>query len=48
MKDKIFGAMHFLFIVPFLLLASGIIIYVVSLCYPKPSIEKLKDTVTKD
>lgn len=45
MKDKIFGAMHFLFIVPFLLLASGIIIYVVSLCYPKPSIEKLKDTV---
>jgi len=45
LKNEIFGNMHFLLIVPFLLLASGIIICVVSLCYPKPALEKLKDTV---
>lgn len=45
LKNEIFGNMHFLLIVPFLLLASGIIIYTVSLCYPKPVAEKLKNTM---
>lgn len=36
--------MHFLLIVPFLLTVSGIVIYLVSMCYPKPVAEKLVDT----
>ena len=43
-KNEIFGDMHFLLIVPFLLAVSGIVIYLVSMCYSKPVAEKLVDT----
>ena len=43
-KNEIFGDMHFLLIVPFLLAVSGIVIYLVSMCYSKPVVEKLVDT----
>ena len=43
-KYEIFGDMHFLLIVPFLLIISGIVIYLVSMCFPKSAAEKLVDT----
>ena len=43
-RDDIFGDMHFLFIVPVLLVFSMIIIYVVSLATGRPDPGKLKDT----
>ena len=43
-KNEIFGDMHFLLIVPFLLVASALVIYLVSLRYVKPMESKLKDT----
>ena len=43
-KNEIFGDMHFLLIVPFLLVASVLVIYLVSLRYVKPMESKLKDT----
>ena len=43
-KNEIFGDMHFLLIVPFLLAVSGIVIYLVSMCYSKPVAERLVDT----
>ena len=42
--NEIFGDMHFLLIVPFLLVASALVIYLVSLRYVKPMESKLKDT----
>jgi len=44
-KSSIFGDMHFLLIVPFLLGASMFIMMAVSLAGKKPSREKLQDTV---
>ena len=41
-KNEIFGDMHFLLIVPFLLVASALVIYLVSLRYVKPMESKLK------
>lgn len=44
-KTEIFGELHFLLIVPFLLLISFIITYFVSLCFSRPEEEKLQDTI---
>lgn len=43
-RDAIFGDMHFLFIVPILLVFSMIIIYVVSVFTGRPDPSKLQDT----
>lgn len=43
-KTEIFGSLHFLLIVPFLLGFSIIVIYVGSLCFGRPKTEKLVDT----
>lgn len=49
-KDLVFGDLHFLLIVPFLLIISMIIMGITSVFYPKPSKEKLLNTTfqTKD
>lgn len=43
-KDAMVGDLHFLLLVPFLLLVSGLVIYVVSLCSAAPEAEKLVNT----
>ena len=43
-KNSIFGSLHFLYIVPILLIISMIIMWVVSKCGEKPKEEKLKTT----
>ena len=43
-RHAIFGDMHFLFIVPILLIFSMIVILVVSLATERPAPEKLQDT----
>ena len=43
-KEMIFGNMHFLLIVPYLLTASMVIMVVASLFFKKPSPEKLENT----
>lgn len=43
-KNLIFGSLHFLFIVPILLVLSMLIMWCVSLTGHRPTIEKLKDT----
>jgi SSS family solute:Na+ symporter len=49
-KHQLFGNLHFLLIVPFLLGASMLVMYLVSLCFPAPEKEKLSQTTfqTKD
>ena len=44
-KSQIFGDLHFLLMVPFLLGFSGLLMYVVSRFSPAPAPEKLADTV---
>lgn len=44
-KDSIFGGLHFLFVIPILLIFSMAVIYFVSLSTEAPSEEKLKDTL---
>ena len=44
-KTQIFGNMHFLLVVPFLLFISMAVIYGASLLSPKPGPEKLNNTV---
>ena len=44
-KIEIFGDLHFLLIVPYLLVISLIITYLTSLCFAKPGKEKLQNTV---
>jgi SSS family solute:Na+ symporter len=44
-KTAIFGNMHFLLIIPFLFVISGVVMYLISLSSPKPSIEKLKNVI---
>ena len=44
-KQSIFGNMHFLFIVPILFSLSSIVMYLVSLKYPAPTADKLKDNI---
>lgn len=44
-KDAIFGELHFLLMVPFLLIFSMIVIYSGSLFYPAPGQDKLTHTV---
>lgn len=43
-KNEIFGTLHFLLIVPFLLVASGLVTWLVSLCFARPQAGKLLDT----
>ena len=43
-RHRIFGEMHFLLIIPILLLFSMAVIYFASLAYPRPAAEKLSDT----
>jgi len=43
-RHQIFGDMHFLLIIPILLAFSMAVIYMVSLAYPRPEEEKLRDT----
>lgn len=43
-KTEIFGNLHFLLIVPFLLVASLLITYLTSLCFARPDKGKLKHT----
>ena len=43
-RHQIFGDMHFLLIIPFLLVFSMLVIYLSSLAFPKPGEDKLKDT----
>ena len=43
-RHQIFGDMHFLLIIPFLLVFSMVVIYVSSLFFAKPGEEKLQDT----
>lgn len=43
-KQQIFGDLHFLLIVPYLLLASGAIMVVASLFFKKPRLQKLENT----
>lgn len=43
-KREVFGNLHFLLLVPFLFVASGLITYLSSLCFAKPDAEKLHDT----
>lgn len=44
-RKDIFGDMHFLFVIPILFTLSLVIIYAVSLMYPAPESDRLKDTV---
>ena len=44
-KTAIFGDLHFLLIVPFLLGASLVVTYFTSLCFVKPATAKLQNTV---
>ena len=43
-RHQIFGDMHFLLIIPFLLVFSMVVIYLSSLAFPAPGKEKLADT----
>ena len=43
-RRQIFGDMHFLLIIPILLLFSMAVIYLASLAYPRPDAAKLQDT----
>lgn len=43
-RHQIFGDMHFLLIIPFLLAFSMLVIYLASLAFPRPDAEKLQDT----
>lgn len=43
-RRQIFGQMHFLLIIPILLLFSMAVIYSVSLAFPRPGADKLRDT----
>ena len=43
-RHQIFGDMHFLLIIPFLLVFSMVVIYLASLAFPKPGEDKLQDT----
>ena len=44
-KSEIFGDLHFLLIVPFLFLASAAVTYLSSLCFARPSTDKLHGTI---
>ena len=44
-KSEIFGDLHFLLIVPFLFLASAAVTYLSSLCFARPSADKLQGTI---
>jgi len=43
-RTVIFGNLHFLLIVPFILIFSMFLIYITSLFFPAPTLDKLKDT----
>lgn len=43
-RHQIFGDMHFLLIIPFLLVFSMVVIYLSSLAFPRPEAGKLTDT----
>ncbi len=43
-RHQIFGDMHFLLIIPFLLVFSMLVIYLSSLAFPRPDAEKLVNT----
>ena len=43
-RHRIFGDMHFLLIIPILLAFSMTVIFLVSLAYPRPGEDKLRDT----
>jgi SSS family solute:Na+ symporter len=46
-KDEIFGGLHFLYVIPILLIFSMMVIYLSSLASPAPSPEKLESTMFK-
>ena len=46
-KNEIFGDMHFLLIVPFLLVFSLLVMWAISVAGPRPDDEKLRDTTFK-
>ena len=43
-RHRIFGDLHFLLIIPILLLFSVVVICLASLAFPRPDAEKLADT----
>ncbi|MGM9740037.1 MAG: sodium/solute symporter [Candidatus Cryptobacteroides sp.] len=46
-KDRIFGGLHFLYVIPILLVFSMVVIYLASLAAPAPGQEKLESTMFK-
>ena len=44
-KDRIFGGLHFLYVIPILLIFSMVVIYLASLGSPAPQQDKLESTM---